>query len=241
MLQEELSTVATRFWGSMLSCAIHRAELKRRLDTVVSLLDAAHGLPIVGVAAPVADISKEVRGLSIVLIYASYENLLTSLCRSLLEAVQQMRVGNRRLRPGLQLVAAHPKLQAIAGSKSTAIWKSGLDVVDVLSQSKSCTVSPYVFPNDGTNFRTSQVRTFCDVFALGDPAPILREVWQRIDTIVVERNSVAHGEKTPDDIGRNYSEQDVRNLVALWQLRWGEFITWVENAAASRDFFRAPR
>ena len=186
-------------------------------------------------------ISREVRGLVVLLLYATYENLLTSVCRSLLEEASRLKVGNRRLRPGLKLVAAYAKLQAVAGSSPTGIWKAGLDVVDTLHDSRNCSLAPAVFPNDGTNFRRSQVMTVCRVFGLSSPAPILREVWGQIDGVVAQRNAIAHGRLTPGDVGRDYSYTDINDLVNVWDTRWHEFLDWIELAASTRDFFRLPR
>lgn len=221
----------------MLSLNIHRSDLRRRLDTVRAILDATQP----GAGQGGIEISREARGLSILLLYASYEHLLKNVCRSLLEEAQRLRVGNKRLKPGLRLIAAHPQLQGLSASTATGIWKTGLGVVVALADSKECTISPNTFPNDGSNFKRSQVRTFCDVFDLGDPAVVLKEVWERLDTIVTERNRIAHGQATPDVIGRSYSENELRTLVGLWELRWGEFVDWVELAASSRSFFRMPR
>ena len=153
----------------------------------------------------------------------------------------KLRVGNRRLRPGLKLIAAYPKLVSVSDSKSSAVWVRGADVIDQIFSTSVCTVSPDVFPNDGSNFRKSQVITFCSVFGLSNPAPVLREVWGRLDTIVTERNGVAHGRLTPEEMGRNYTENDMNQLIDLWQLRWTDFLNWVEASAATRDFFRLPR
>jgi hypothetical protein len=89
--------------------------------------------------------------------------------------------------------------------------------------------------------KREQVRVLCDLFELGDPAPVLREIWTRLNTIVDERNAVAHGRQTPDEVGRNYSLAELQTLVDLWQQRWGEFLDLVEALAATRDFYRVAR
>lgn len=208
------------------------------MTAVRSLLNAAH--PSAGPSTS-PDISKEARGLAILLLYAAYENLLTTLSRSLLEAAVRLRVGNKRFRNGFKVFAVHSMLQSTSGSSQTAIWRSGLDLMETLSDGRNCTVSTSIFPNDGTNFRRSQVQTFCKMFGLSDPGPVLREVWSRLDTIVSERNAIAHGRENPEDVGRRYTLADLHVLVDLWDKRWMEFITWVEGAASSRDFYRTPR
>ena len=219
----------------MINYSVQRQDFIQRLDVVRGIISATHPQ---GTTAP---ISREARGMAIVLLYAAYENLLTSLFRSILETVIGLRVGNRRLRPGLKLVASHGKLQSLRSVSAAAIWRMGFDLVATLSDSRVCSIAPDVFPNDGSHFRRPQVITFCQVLGLEDPAPVLREVWQRIDTVVSERNAIAHGRITPGDVGRNYSLADTQMLVDLWQLRWCEFMDWIEASATSRDFFRLPR
>jgi hypothetical protein len=219
----------------MLDCTPHRDDLRDRLASVRRLLASTHqGLH--------PDVSREARGLVIVLLYASYEQLLTSLCRSLLETTAALRVGNRRLRPGFQVFAAYSKLQAANVATQSAIWRGhGLDVVKTIADRRFCTISSDVFPYDGTNMKRTQVSTFCNIFELGDPAPILREIWGRLDTIVAERNGIAHGRLRPEEIGRNYSISDLQSLVDLWEKRWNDFLDAVEAKASTRAFYRLAR
>lgn len=222
----------------MLDCTTHRAELEARIQSIRALLDATHRSP-----APLhPDISREARGLCVVLLHAAYERLLTSLCRSLLETARGLRVSNRRLKPGFQLFAAFPKVEAASSVGKSTIWREkGLDLVKSVSERRECTIQTDIFPDDGSYMKQSQVRTFCTLFDLGPPGPLLREVWSRLDTIVTERNGIAHGRLTADQVGRNYSIQDMEALVTMWHLRWGEFLDHAEAKASTRDFYRTPR
>ncbi len=237
MSSVESNTAETLSWATMLNCDNHRRELDARVKSITALLDATH-LSTQGTSTGL-NISREARGLAILLLFASYEHLLVMLCQSVLEAALALRVANRRLRPGLKLIAAHASLQGLINSTETAIWTGkGLKLIEALDNRKACSIATTVFPRDGSFMKTSQIRVFCDVLGFGDPAPVLRELWPRIDTIVTERNKIAHGGATADEIGRAYSIADTRKLVALWQARWGDFLTWAETSAASRDFFR---
>jgi hypothetical protein len=158
-----------------------------------------------------------------------------------LDVAIQLRVGNKRLQNGFKVIAIRSQLQSVSSLSQAAIWKSGFELVSAITDGRTCTIVSNVFPNDGSNFRRSQVQTFCRVFGLTDPGSILREVWQRLDTVVTERNAIAHGRETAGNIGRQYTLADLNTLVDLWDLRWMEFIDWVEQAAASRDFYRTPR
>ncbi len=214
----------------------YREELLRRLDSIQRVLDASAS------AAPMS-IDRELRGFIILLLFASYENLITSLCRGLLETASSLRVSNRRMRRGFRQFAIHSHLKSIKGSISEGrIWKeAGPKLLDCAFNSRLCTIDSNLFPNDGSYMKSSQVCVFCDIFELGDPGPILREVWGSLDAIVTERNGIAHGRLTPEEVGRRYSHADIKTLVALWQERWTEFINHVESRASCRAFFRHER
>ena len=216
-------------------------EFKQRIAVVRKLLDATDTSPgAAGESSPI-DVSRETRGLCIVLLYAAYENLLKGISRTLLESATQLKVGNRRLRPSFQVFAIHSKLQALTDIASHQIWKGpGRSVVDALLD-KTCSINANIFPNDGSHMKTPQVVTLCEVYGLNPPGAILREAWGRINTVVSERNSIAHGQRTPEEVGRNYSVGEIRKLVDIWEQRWCDFLIDVEAKASTREFYREPR
>lgn len=219
----------------LLSCAVIKADFLERISAARALLNAAHPNGIN------TSTSRDVRGLTIILLYAAYENLLQGVARAILEAAMKLKVGNKRLRPGLKLVASHTYIESMVSVSSTGVWKAGLKLIDTIDESRTCTLSSDVFPNDGSHFRRPQVRTFCKVFGLADPGPILLSVWQRIDSLVAERNAIAHGKMTAADVGRSYSFSDMIDLIDDWEVAWVRFIDWVELSASTRDFYRLPR
>lgn len=214
----------------------YRDELVRRLAAVRRVLAAAHPT---SPASGIPDAGREARGLVIVLLFASYENLLTSVCRRLLEIASTLRVGNRRLHRGFQLFAVHNHLQSIAAASEAKIWReSGTRLLTCAFDSRACTINTNLFPSDGSFMKRSQVTLFCSVFGLGDPGPLLQEVWDRLDTVVTERNGIAHGRLTPEEVGRNYSLADIETLVMAWEQRWISFIDHIERMAQDRCFYR---
>jgi hypothetical protein len=189
-----------------------------------------------------SDVSREARGLGIVLLYAAYEHLLHSLVRGLLEAAVAIRSGNRRLKTGFRVAAVVNQLQSISDSRGGRVRpNTAREVVRTLDESRGCTVDVNWFPDDGTHMKRTQVSSFFDLFDLGDPASILREAWDRLDTIVDERNAIAHGRRRADEVGRQYTRQDLLCLVDLWEQRWLEVAAVIEQRTYDRSFFRSPR
>ena len=213
-----------------------KEELERRLNSIRRIVAATHpAVPTTGLP----DAAREARGLAILLLFACYENLMHSVCRRILEIASALRVGNHRLRPGIRLFAIHGEVQALKAGAPKSVWTGkGIRLVNSALESRACTINPDLFPNDGSFMKRSQVAVICELFELGDPGPILGPVWDRLDTIVSERNAIAHGRKTPEEIGRNYSLAEIEDLVSLWSSHWFAFIDHIETQAGTRDFYR---
>lgn len=211
--------------------------LRERVDVARRLVDATK---LVNPA--VIDVSREARGLAIVLLFAAYENLLNTLCRTLLEAAAKTRARGRRLKPGLQLFLVHNELIGLADGGKSRIWRSaGLELIQAIQEKPASQLDMGLFPSDGSFMKASQIKLFCTLFDLGDPGPVLREVWPRINTIVDQRNAIAHGRMTPEQVGRTYSYEELMSLTRLWEQRWIDFLRWVGAACNRSSAFLSSR
>ena len=220
---------------SQFDASLYRVELERRVSTIRRIVEAAH-VQLSGVVG--TDVSREARGLAIVLLFASYENLLTAVCRGLLEHASRLGFGNRQLRRGFRIFAAYHNMKSLRDVSEGRIWREvGFQLIDLVSDNVNCSINCDIFPVDGSFMKRTQVEVFCNLFELGNPASILREVWGRLDTIVNERNGIAHGRLTPEEVGRNYSIDEMRKLIDSWENRWKEFIIHISTRASSNSFF----
>lgn len=221
----------------MISVQIHLDDLQERIETIERILNETH--PASGVPSP---ISREVRGLSVVLLFAAYEHLLHSLTRTLLEGAVQVRVGNRRLQPGFRAFALEGAAKAARNMSEKRLFSAALPkLVDVANPpGRVCTIDTSSFPTDGSFMKRSQIQVWCSLFGIPHPQKLLHRTWQSIDTVVSERNGIAHGRLTPEAVGRGYTEVDIRKLVDDWHLDWKDFLNDVGTRASTRDFFRIP-
>lgn len=223
----------------MIDVQPHVDDLTDRIATAERLIDETH--PAGAVAG--GPISREARGLTIVLLFAAYENLLHSLTRTLLDAAIRLRVSNRRLRPGFRAFALVNSAKSLRDVSGKRLYSHGLRrmVRDADPGGRVCTIDPNSFPDDGSFMKRSQIELWCELFSMNDPHLILHRTWGSIDAIVSQRNAIAHGRQTPDDVGRDYTELEIRALVADWRDDWLDFLEAVRVAGLSRDFYRSPR
>lgn len=221
----------------MITIDLHLQALADRIDVANRLLDETH--PAGGGPGP---ISREARGLIVVLLFAAYENLLQSLTRTLLEGAIQCHVGNRRLRPGFRAFALESAAKSVRDVSEKKLFSKALpNLVDLAAPGgRTCTLDPSSFPSDGSFMRRSQIQLWCQIFEVPDPDLLLQRTWPVIDTVVSQRNGVAHGRLTPEDVGREYTEADIRSLISDWHDDWRDFLRDVAIRAQTRDFFRTP-
>jgi hypothetical protein len=213
-------------------------DLNDRILTAVRLIDETHPKG----ASQQGPISREARGLAIVLLFAAYENLLRTLTRTLLEEAVRLRVGNRRLQPGFRAFALVNSAKSIRDLSQRKVYSHGLPrlVRDADPGGRVCTIDSNSFPDDGSFMKQSQISLWCSLFGIADPHTILRRSWTSVDAVVVQRNEIAHGRETPDDVGRRYTEQEIRLLIVDWHADWLDFLVDVGQRAANRAFFRVP-
>lgn len=230
----------------MIDIAIHCQALRDRIDVIRALLRETHP---VGQQAARGRVEREVRGLAIVLLFAAYENLLYGLTRTLLETASKLRVGNRRLQPTFRAFAVAGSADSLitigqTGRKGRAkVFASALPTLMEVSQRSTPpnTINPDIFPDDGSYMKCSQILYWAAAFNILNPQLPLARVWPTIDTVVANRNAIAHGRLTPQEVGRDYSISEIFQLVDDWEDSWLAFLDHVALAASNRDFFRLPQ
>ncbi len=176
------------------------------------------------------------------LLFAAYENLLKSLTRTLLEAAIGLRVGNRRLQPGFRAFAMASAAESTRDVSLKKLYSHALPKLVEASDpgGRTCTILPGAFPADGSFMKQTQIKLWCQLFCVPEPRRILHRTWDSIDSVVAERNAIAHGSLTPQAVGRNYSERDIRLLIADWFADWHDFLDTVEALGQHRAFYRKP-
>lgn len=219
----------------MISLDPHRDALNERIDVAVALIDETHG------PTPSA-ISREARGIVVLLLFAAYENLLKTVTRTLLERAIKLRVSNRRLVPGFRVFALASTVKSLRALSHKKVYSQGLPkLIEVAASStRGVTIDPNTFPDDGSYMRASQVELWCELFGLTAPNRLLHRTWNSINAVVTQRNGIAHGQLTPGEVGRRYTEPEIRQLIDNWRRDWLELLGEVEKRGALRDFYRLP-
>jgi hypothetical protein len=226
----------------MVDLGPHANAFQDRIDSAVRLVDETHPSANPGAPGIPTNISREAKGFVFILLFGAYENLLTTLTRTLLEEALKMRVGNRRLRPGFRTFALVNSAKSIRDISDKKLYSHSLPkLVEAADPGgRVCTIDPGSFPSDGSFMKSTQITVWCDLFDIPNPHLILHRTWTLIDTVVAQRNGIAHGRLTADQVGRDYTEIEIRQLIDDWRDDWMDFLQIVKARASTRDFFRTP-
>ena len=94
-----------------------------------------------------------------------------------------------------------------------SVWNNRLELFEKVFSNGKAQVKNTVLPKDGTHFRHSQLQLIFEVLGIARTPAQRRRHLQRIDEVVDNRNAVAHGRETAENIGRQYSRADILHRI----------------------------
>jgi hypothetical protein len=159
------------------------------------------------------ELSQIARGLAFVQIYAIHEYTVVTAVRHAAEAVAAHAHPFSDLRPSLLALFLNSELQSVRDSDKRQ-WESRLALFE-----RANSAQPAVFvgnpavPAHDSHFRHEHVELILKVFGVRRTLTRRRRHLFLIDQIVDRRNEIAHGSFTAAEVGRNYSNQDVRERI----------------------------
>lgn len=154
------------------------------------------------------------KGLLFVQIYGVYEYAIRSSVQATLAAVRKDSIPTRRIRRELLTLILNPLWKAAAESGRRRLWEQRIGLMaGVDSNGPLITLDDTLFPSDGTHYRSSQLYTIWRVFGINKPIVPENRHLGRIEELVENRNAIAHGRKTAEEVGRRYSTAELKKRI----------------------------
>ncbi len=182
-----------------------RSEVAERFDAVEKFFQQSCKLR--------GELSKTARGLAFVQIYAIHEYTVVTAVEHAAKTVAAHARTFVELRPSLLALFLDAELRSVRDTDKDQ-WFSRLALFD-----RASSKTPAVFagepavPADGSHFRHTQIELILKVFGVRKNPTVRRRHLFLIDEVVNHRNSIAHGNSTAAEVGKRYSNQDVRNII----------------------------
>ncbi len=191
---------------------IANAEAAARVLGATHLLRAARTLE--EGTPPRLDESALCKGFMFVHLYAIYEYSVNAIVQGALSFIRESELRPLDLHSQALTLVLNSKFDSAAAVGRNKVWEHRLELVRSLSA-----VEPLValdnslFPADGSHYRSRQLETIWKVFGLSGPVVPDNRLLERINELVENRNAIAHGRRTADDVGRRYSLKDLEKRI----------------------------
>lgn len=220
-----------------------RINLKSHRDVFLQSINSAKNLLDSGQKSH-QGLQKQTRGLVFIILFASYEQLIKSVTRSLLENAALCRVKTIRLKPGFMAFAITDELKSLKNTSDKKLYKYSIPSLQdaIYANGKDCKINVRAFPDDGSFMKRSQVELWFKVFDAGNPWEVFDYyMFDNFNTVVRNRNKIAHGEDSPENIGGSFTFEEMTRWVSSWENSWLSFISHIENLGSKREFYRSSR
>ncbi len=154
------------------------------------------------------------KGLIFVNLYGVYEYAVRSGVQAVLAAIRSDRLCPRDLHSNLLALVLNPKFSSVSAAGRSKIWKHRFDLIREFESSTPLQMlDDTLFPNDGSHYRVGQLQTIWAVFGIDVPLLSELRLFGRIDELVENRNAIAHGRRTPEEVGGRYSQSEIEKRV----------------------------
>lgn len=196
------------------------------MDDVDLVLDAAE-----------SSVGAQIKGFSLVLMFAGYERLLNDICKELLRTASTYRGSVSRLTAGFRTAYISPRLESYRTCSRAKRWCDSAIGVSKALDDTNVLLAEGFFPDDGSYLKQSQIQAFCSFFGLTNPEVSLRDAWSRIPEVREARNAIAHGRERCSFYGGRYSAKELKDLSRAWRSGWLRFAKQVELDAEPISFW----
>jgi len=186
-----------------------RIEVMARLEAAESFFKAAYGLG--------GDKELTAKGLVFVQMYAAYEYTVVSVVQAAVDAITKHGHRNKKMAPSLLALFLDRELRSFRTCGEKSQWEARLTLLKKVFSKDIANVPNDTLPKDGSHFRSSQLQLIFDVLGIKRLPAHSRRHLQRINDVVENRNEIAHGRDTAENVGRRYTEADV--LLSIKQIK----------------------
>ncbi|MBN8709440.1 MAG: hypothetical protein J0I10_08675 [Verrucomicrobia bacterium] len=198
-----------------------KTETESRFAAVESFFRATRILP--------KNEERAARGLAFVHMYAAYEHTIRTGMQLAIDTIASKNHQTKELSPPLLSLFLDSKLRSLKDCGTKDIWKKRLQLFEEVFSNSTPTIDNQIIPTDGTHYRYSHLQTIFAVLGI-NRMPARRTIHlHRINEIVGNRNAIAHGRETADEVGRRYSRSDVQHRIKQIKSVSSFFITAIES------------
>ena len=154
------------------------------------------------------------KGLMFVQLYGTYEYAVHSAVQAILSSIRSDGLCPRDLHQRALTLVLHSGFVSASTVGPRRMWEQRLDLVARLDSTVPLqSLDNTVFPKDASHYRVKQLETIWAVFGLTVPVVPEPRLIGRIEELVENRNAIAHGRRTAEEVGGRYSTLEIEKRI----------------------------
>ena len=155
------------------------------------------------------DFSAINKGLFYVYIYGIYEETVRTVVQKTIEELNAKSVKIDECIYELYALIFSAEYDSIYGVGNEHKWEKRWNISDKLTRNPIVSIPNEIVPTDGKNLRYRQLESIAKSFGIHNAILPRAEIGGNIKEMVDNRNYIAHGNKTPKEVGREVSVNDL--------------------------------
>lgn len=204
-------------------------EIREYLDLTSSLIPAP--------PAPTPNSVLSAKGFFYVHIYGVFEYTVTTAVKKTISYINAENVALNDLKPLLLSMALNPECDAITSTVGKK-WEKRWTLLKKIRDNEISSIAIEILPTNGKNIRYSQLESIWTTFCIDDPILNIPSIGGRIKDIVDNRNSIAHGNFTPSEIGSRVSMTELYNRYNEMSNYCSYLIQVFEDYITNKDYLK---
>lgn len=150
------------------------------------------------------------KGLFYVYIYGIYEETVRTVVQKTIEELNAKSVKIDECIYELYALIFSTEYDSIYGVGNEHKWEKRWNISDKLTRNPIVSIPNEIVPTDGKNLRYRQLESIAKSFGIHNAILPRAEIGGNIQEMVDNRNYIAHGNKTPKEVGREVSVNDLQ-------------------------------
>lgn len=155
------------------------------------------------------DYDNTCKGLFFVYIYGVYEYTIHSTVVQTIECINNSNKNMLDMKNILMCLSLNDEYNSIASVGANKRWEKRWELLNKIEANEKVCISTDIMPTDGKNFQHRQLESIWTSFGITTPIYPRESTGGRIKEIVGFRNDIAHGDKSPLEIGRTFTLMDL--------------------------------
>lgn len=155
---------------------------------------------------------RTLKGLFFVHAYAIIEYVVYATVNKTIQIINSRLVNLSDIKCVMLSLALNSKISSIIDVGRNKIWDKNIELFKEFDIDPLVNIDDSLMPTDGRNITTSQLHSIWNVFSIELPIVPRPELNSRVNEITENRRSISHGRNKPEEIGRRYTDSEIKRI-----------------------------